>query len=1216
MKKFLVYLLIVLGAVAIGFGTYMLVENREIFTLLETSKYVTVGEEFEISFDWERPKSDLVISSTNESVVTYNESTKMFKANAGGIAHVTFRLEGSTTARNNAVQIFVGDGTLFTPFYIKNAEQLARIGDTSIPNNIFTLEKAYKLINDVDVKEYPAAKYWLPIGVGSDFGFVGNFDGNGYAIKNILINPVAYQTEHQDFANFNKVGLFDRVGINGRVVNLKIDNFKVTGEVFDAVGTIAGENRGTIERVEVRSTTLDVVKAEAIGGIVGRNLTSDDHPDDDAKYVRNTARLDRVSANVLIGADIVTIDQDGESYSQYVINGTGGTVGGLVGENIGGIVIYSYARGSVFLNSLTTYYGGLIGNNSYFAFRSNGGGQYIYDNGGAHVKDSYSNVKLYTKLALPTNPSEEPTVVIGGLIGINTDVSISPDLPDTITNRLIGNYYNREYLNAFEMGEEEPLIKTYGLGIGKYIKNDLEKEFLNTDFAVMEVTTTDELKEVSTFRSHVQVEVSYDANGNRSTRDKIIPWKFDSVWQISANINEGFPYLNYANIELTDDIYTVSDEKTISSIDELKAMKVDGHYTLIADIDLGQDWFEANRPSEEWAPWTPIGTTTRAFSGSFRAESYVKDGKRVTYEIRNLTVNGETDFQSTYGGFFGVLTNENSGVIKDLVFVNASVINYKYSGVVAGSNGYEYTDMQTKKPQTKQGLTISNIQIRGANVEAFASAGAITGANYGTIKGAVVDDVYGANNSSIKNSTITVLPEFSGAVVGGIAGKNHSNISRSFVQGSTKVFARHFNEEEPTPTTINAGGITGYNYGTIEESSVFEAAVDSTAGISGGFGGIAGTNVGKISAVVVKVSVAADATSISVYVGGAVGILTSQGTIKNVLIENSALDGYYVGGLIGEFSFRKDGHQAVYTFESNGNITSSGNIIAVQYVGVDNVAINGAIAGGLVARMTNGIISDAYAITTLTGVNNNSVKAGIVVELPYYQDEVTTIAGVIQKVYNVTTFGANGTNWAISASEYLKEPGIDVFFGRIPLPGKRLAGYVVNYLYDDAVDGNAKTKSSDNFINDVLNSWFKYEKYSPSTTAQMQSSSKFLDFSFSSANWLFETDKYPKLKALVNLKTNIQNNKVSWTFIPGKVEITPLYHTFEEKDYVTYKENIATVLNGEDFEFTITVHDENIDVSSIVIKVGDVILFPDEFGVYSVSGVYAHTAINISWDLI
>lgn len=1209
MKKFLIYLLIVLAAVAIGFGTYMVVENREIFTLLEASKYVTVGEEFEINFEWERPKSDLVISSTNESVVTYNEATKMFKANGGGIAHITFRLEGSTTARNNAVQIFVGDGTLFTPFYIRNAEQLARIGDTTIPNNIFTLEKAYKLINDIDVKEYPAAKYWLPIGSGSDFGFIGSFDGNGYAIKNININPQAYYTENNEFADFNKVGLFDRVGINGRVVNLKIDNLKITGETFAYVGAIAGENYGTVERIEIRSATLNVQNTFATGGAVGRNVTTDDHPDDDAKYVRNTARVDRVSANVLIGAED---HNDPES-----IKGTGGVVGGLVGENIGGVVIYSYSSGSVYLNTSTTYYGGLVGKNSYLEFRSNGGGQFIYNNGGANIKDSYANVRLYTRLAMPTNPEETPTVLIGGLIGLNEDVSISQSLIETRTNKIIGNYYNWNYLNAFEVvlndeGEMIDLLKPINWGVGKYIKNNLKREYLNTSFEVVQAEEQ-ELKDVATFLSHVQVENSYDSNGNQTSRDKIIPWKFDSVWQMSANINEGFPYLNYANIELTDDIYTVNNEETISTLDELKAMKLDGNYVLIADIDLGQDWFELNNPDQEWKPWTPIGTISRPFEGSFRAESYEKDGKQVRYELRNLILNGETDFQSTYGGFFGVVKKGNSSIIRDLVFVNASVINYKHAGVVAGSNGFEYVDMETKKPIRSEGATITNVEVRGAKVEAFNSAGAIAGENYGTIRGAKVDDVYGANNAPLNSTTVTILPEFPGAAVGGVTGKNYAIITRSFVQGSTKVYARHFNPEEPTATTINAGGLAGYNSGTIEESAVYDTSIDSALNISGGFGGISGTNVGTIRAVVIKASVVADSTSISVYVGGAVGILTASGTIKNVLIEDSALDGYYVGGLIGEFSFSG---KLTYNFETNGNIVSSGNTISVQYVGVDNVAINGAIAGGLVARMTNGIISDAYAITSLTGVNNNSVKAGIVVELPYYQAENTTLTGVIQKVYNVTSFGANGANNAISAAEYLKEPGIDVFFGRIPLPGKRLAGYIVNYLYDDTVDGNAKAKSSDNVINDVLNSWFKYEKYSPSTTAQMQNSSKFLDFSFSSNNWLFETDKYPKLKSLVNLKTNIENNKITWNTVEGKIDINPLFHEYTKADFSTHSENIANVLNGEDFEFTITIHDENIDTTSIVIKIGEIVLMPNEFGVYGISNVYGHMAINISWDLL
>jgi len=132
----------------------------------------------------------------------------------------------------------------------------------------------YELINDLDFdtnqngiidggdaywneNEQGIGEGWLPIGAGIG-SFEGNFNGNGYAIKNLYINrPTNTQ-----------VGLFLRIK-NSVVSELAIIGgaTKVIGK--DAVGLLAG---GFIELVSVNGVVLmgTVMGNKYVGGLVGR----------------------------------------------------------------------------------------------------------------------------------------------------------------------------------------------------------------------------------------------------------------------------------------------------------------------------------------------------------------------------------------------------------------------------------------------------------------------------------------------------------------------------------------------------------------------------------------------------------------------------------------------------------------------------------------------------------------------------------------------------------------------------------------------------------------------------------------------------------------------------------------------------------------------------------------------------------------------------------
>ena len=154
-------------------------------------------------------------------------------------------------------------------------------------------------------------KGWDPIGSSDEF-FTGTFDGQGYEIRDVVINRPAR----------DRVGLFGAVD-GGVVKNLGVVNATVTGQ-YD-VGGLIGFNNYSYDTVSNCYFAGNVTGIYRVGGLVGYNIVS------------------------------------GVSNSYYTGNVTGDTeVGGLVGSNAAGLISDSYSTGSV---TGTWKVGGLVGRN-------------------------------------------------------------------------------------------------------------------------------------------------------------------------------------------------------------------------------------------------------------------------------------------------------------------------------------------------------------------------------------------------------------------------------------------------------------------------------------------------------------------------------------------------------------------------------------------------------------------------------------------------------------------------------------------------------------------------------------------------------------------------------------------------------------------------------------------------------------------------------------
>lgn len=157
-----------------------------------------------------------------------------------------------------------GDGTQENPFLISNASQFSLITlgrDGRDGRDVY-----YQLTNDIDFNNQTVAS------LGSDSNaFEGTLDGNGYSVKNIAITSSA------------NTGLFAKIGVNGTVKNLKLENMTVSGSQGGTytiyAGGIAAKNEGIIENCHLANSKIIISRSTStrgadiytyVGGLAGQ----------------------------------------------------------------------------------------------------------------------------------------------------------------------------------------------------------------------------------------------------------------------------------------------------------------------------------------------------------------------------------------------------------------------------------------------------------------------------------------------------------------------------------------------------------------------------------------------------------------------------------------------------------------------------------------------------------------------------------------------------------------------------------------------------------------------------------------------------------------------------------------------------------------------------------------------------------------------------------
>lgn len=194
---------------------------------------------------------------------------------------------------------------------------------------------------------------------------------------------------------------------------------------------------------------------------------------------------------------------------------------------------------------------------------------------------------------------------------------------------------------------------------------------------------------------------------------------------------------------------------SIRTAEQLKSIAMNGKYFLMNDIDLGG------------AEWTPVGTSSSPFKGTFDGNGHV---------VSNFKVTGE----HMYAGLFGYNEGkiENLGIERFTVDVNHN--NYVYAGGLVGENYGDITNCYATGDVT--------------STESCSYAGGLVGLNEGDI----------INSYATGDVTST-----ESGCAGGLVGFNYCGTI-------TGCYATGYVTSTSSYSSSSAGGLVGYNcYGTI-----------------------------------------------------------------------------------------------------------------------------------------------------------------------------------------------------------------------------------------------------------------------------------------------------------------------------------------------------------------------------------------------------------------
>ena len=390
----------------------------------------------------------------------------------------------------------------------------------------------------------------------------------------------------------------------------------------------------------------------------------------------------------------------------------------------------------------------------------------------------------------------------------------------------------------------------------------------------------------------------------------------------------------------------------ITSVDELKNITTNSKCILFEDLDLAG------------MEWTPIGTETTPFNGTF-------DGNGHTISNFKITVSAQ------FVGLFGY----NAGTIMNLGVegITINVSGRSSSCYAGGLVGYNYYGDITNCHVTG---SVNNASASSGIRESLFHAGGLVGYNY---YGAITNCHTSVNVSS--NSNIICSYGTYGSSAGGLVAYNYCGaIMNCYTTGIVKSRADYDN---------CAGGVIGVNCGgvVIKCYAIGNVSSQSNDGGTSRAGGLIGMDkeASEISNCYATGDVSAKNSYGDSQAGGLVGF-KQLGNITNCYARGSVdartvMSASFAGGLVGRLEkctiancYAVGDVNSTVTSKGSGNYNyhsysggligkASGNSIIKTSFAIGNIsasAIENSFAGGLIADTSGTSITDCYRYSDST----------------------------------------------------------------------------------------------------------------------------------------------------------------------------------------------------------------------------------------------------------
>ncbi len=917
MKKFLIFLVAIIVTVCIGMVFYQFAKNDEVVKVEAATVYVNYGEKLSLNdIGFSR------IDASKDTKFNFNaggeETTSIIKYDEVSKCYIPTQKGGATTIKITTSLRKYKTFSIDVVVGIGTEEHPYYISSQEQLNKIgtdFELDACYALVNDIELKGIHT-----PIGLvnGLYYEFLGKFNGNYKTISNMVVDSCDY------------AGLFAILGAPSVVYNLNVENATMVGSYIN-VGSIAGTCYGNINKVSVVNSNIANDKANSNTGAIVGLLAKDPVVGGSVSLLRSTAYTDNNS-----------------------IIKSAGTLGGLVGKANSAVIQACYS-GVCLQNTDFGFTGGLVGE--------------LEVDPNTYIRECYTISQIKGK----------SIGNIAGKISLASNSNIK-DINKQLV--LVGLYYNSDICSA-KSASSDDLGFTTASGFGVSGK------------------TTADMKKKSTYIYYINSKnepVYWDAvwrlvDGEYPSL--IFAGKFDDVVIGDGNTSVGNPTIP-DNPDIENPDIENPDQPNLNAVilsskqdvlDHWQHMtQVSGDYILANNIDLGG------------MTWTPIN-----FQGSIRPQGI----HRVT--ISNFKINS-----SRYHiGFFASLTsaniyniglsdvtiiengiNDTAGIlvgyingnttINNVIIKNSSIsANTKYAGGLAGYVGSAVAEIKGIQilntsiagkalnaggvvGRSGENTTLSGLVVdKKCSVTAFDRAGGIAAINHGVINGA---DCCATVSSSATASQAGYF--------GGLTGVNHSTVNRSQFNSDVKVCNLASVDQN---IYYFAGGLCGYNLGTINECNAFSSEISATGSSSIAYlGGLTAYNMGSVLSCFGNIDTIGSVEN-KIYSAG-LSAYNFGGKISACMVFTD-LNGYIVAGL-------------AYVNSNNGTIEES----VVGASAMTRATFKGERVSGLVYSANSGTINNSIVMAKLNCTSEDGWLAGIATFMACNDNKFATISHCIADV--------------------------------------------------------------------------------------------------------------------------------------------------------------------------------------------------------------------------